>query len=27
LIDDVITHREAGVLFPAKHQDKASDET
>ena len=21
LIDDVITHREAGVLFPAKHQD------
>jgi ATP-dependent Clp protease protease subunit len=21
LLDDVITHREAGVLFPAKHQD------
>jgi ATP-dependent Clp protease protease subunit len=27
LIDDVITHREAGVLFPAKPQDKAPDET
>jgi ATP-dependent Clp protease protease subunit len=27
LIDDVITHREAGVLFPAKPQDKALDET
>jgi len=26
LIDDVITHREAGVLFPAKHQD-SPDET
>jgi hypothetical protein len=27
LIDSVITHREAGILFPAKHQEKASDET
>jgi ATP-dependent Clp protease protease subunit len=27
LIDDVITHREAGVLVSAKHQDKSPEET
>jgi len=27
LIDSVITHREAGILFPAKHQEKSSEDT
>jgi ATP-dependent Clp protease protease subunit len=27
LVDDVITHREVGVLFPAKDPEKASEET
>jgi ATP-dependent Clp protease protease subunit len=27
LVDDVITHREAGLLFPAKHQEETPAET